>query len=610
MKRDLLRACFACANVLAVPALLWADPDITLEGEYAEDKVISCTSDTNVRLNQVSFHDCQLKLSGNVTYTLELVDGTVNDFLIDGVAANVNCAAIKATQQSNIVIDGTGKLKLQASKKMSGDGGILVCSNLTVRSGSVSVTYDKDKSDSPCMLVKGNYLQTGGKVTVDLKKKNCTNEFYGVKLDTKDSSFVLEGGEFNAEIAGTKSRAIDLKKSCTATFRGGDCTALFEGPQGRFVSGGTIVIEGGNFNFSTNITAKLTVPYYPTNCLAVKADYSVLVSGGDFEADLPLVGSEIFTNDAVTGEDVVISGGTFDLVSGNDCIHARGDVIISGGRIRAVSTCDDAIDANGSLTISGGDIRAYATSTNTHGLDVNNGKVDGVKKTLTILGGTVIATDGPNTVKIGTRDSSEVGNVDFRQPTYYGKISRAADFSQKYLVLEGVTNGVKFVVKPCLPLLATGDFNLLVSVPGRTPSLPTAKTLLEAYADRSTACPLVFEKKSRVSGQTVTTKEGAVMTLPDYYDLDPVEGKSKVVSLSLNTNAVPKITSFSVGTGVSVGCPTISGLHYQLQSKTSMDRDWTVSGSKVAGNGQEKTFSAGKTGKQGFYSVTVTDIAD
>lgn len=601
---------FVAAAAMAVVLVSSAQAEtIDLSGVYTADQAFNRSTDTTIRLNGVSFHDCQLKLTGDVTYTLELVEGTTSTFLIDGEVNDVNCAAIKATKRTNLVIGGAGKLKVEASKKMSVDKGVIVCSNLTVRSGSTAVTFDKDKSDSPCFLVKGDYLQTGGKVSVDLNKKNCTNEFYGVRMDTKNSTFTIEDGEFNAEISGTKSRAIDLKKSSVATFKSGDFTAFFEGPEGRFVSGGTIVIEGGNFTFSTNITAKMTSAYYPTYLSAVKADSSITVSGGDFEADLPLEGSEVLTNDSETGTDITISGGTFDLVAGNDCIHANGDINVSGGRLRAVSTGDDALDANGSLTISGGDVRAYATVEGAHGLDVNNGKVSGVKKTLTISGGTVIATDGLNAIKIGTAGSSEVGNVSFKQPTYYGTISDSSKYSQKYLSLEGKTNNVTFVVKPCLPVLEAGPFNLLVSVHDRTASQPAPLTAEQAYADRSSACPLVFEKKAKVSGQTVTTKEGAVLTLPDYYDLDPSEGKSKTIRLSLNTNAAPELASVAVGTSVDIGVPTQSGLYYQLQKSAAAGGSWTDDGSKIAGDGKMKTLSTAKSGASGFFRATVTDVA-
>lgn len=611
-KSNVVRMSVLVGAVFAGSVSALADADVTLSGSFTSDKVVTCATDTRVKLNGVNFHDCQLRLTGSagrtVTFTLDLGAATTNVFLIDGKAKDVNCAAINTT--GNLVIDGTGKLKITSEKKMSTDGGVVVCNDLTVRGGSTSVTFDKDKSKSPCMLVRGNYLQTGGKMSVDLKKKNCTNEFYGVQMDTKNKTFTIENGEFEAEIAGSKSRAIDLKKSCTALFRGGKCSALFEGPEGRFVSGGNIVIEGGKFNFATNITGKMTAAYYPVDISAVKASSSVEISGGDFEVDLPLEGSEAITNDGTDGTSVTISGGTFDLVAGNDCIHANGDIVISGGRIRAVSTGDDAIDANGSLTISGGDIRAYAMTQNTHGLDVNNGKLDGVKKTLTISGGTVIATDGPGTVMIGTAGSDEVGKVNFRQDTYYGKISPAANYSQKYLLLNGRTNGVDFVVKPCLPALSGSDFNLLVSVPGYGTAKPTAKTASEAYADSSTACPLVFERKAKVDGQTVTTKEGAVLTLPDYYYLDPAEGKTKTVALYLSSNAVPEIASIAVGSGVTVGVATKKGLYYQLETASDLSGDWVKAGSKVAGDGSEKPFAATRSGSQGFYRAVATDIAD
>ena len=97
----------------------------------------------------------------------------------------------------------------------------------------------------------------GGKVKVDMDKKNCTNEFSGVHLDGSDKTFTISGGKFVAEIAGTKSRAIDLKRSSRATFSNCEVSVEFEGPQGRFVNGGLLVFESGTYSFTTNITAKM-----------------------------------------------------------------------------------------------------------------------------------------------------------------------------------------------------------------------------------------------------------------------------------------------------------------------------------------------------------------
>ncbi len=591
------------------------DADIVLSGNYVTDVDRTCTSNTRVLLNGVTFTDCTLKLRGDVTYTLVLGDGTQNVFRMLG--KNKEC--IKATKKSNLVITGTGVLDLLSEKRIREEveedvytrSGVLVCNNLTVQGGDTTVTFDTDKSDTSCIFLKGNYLQTGGKLKVDMKKKNCTNELHGVTFDSKSTTFTLNGGKFNAEIAGTKSRAIDLKGSCTATFTAGEVKAEFEGPEGRFVNGGTIVFNGGQYVFTTNITSKLTTAYYPNNLSAVKAGTSITINGGDFEADLPLVGSEVFTTDSTEGTFIDIKGGTFDLVAGDDCISANGDILISGGRIRAVSVFDDALDANGGMTISGGDIRAYATGLETHGLDLNKGK------RLTITGGIVVATDGVDAERIGS-GSSEVGKVAFEQPTYYGTLATDA-YSAKYLYLEGATNGVPFVVKPRLPAFPAGrNFNLLVSVPGRAASAPTAKTVAEAYSDVNSRTPIVFEKKASLADHTLTTKEGDVLNVPSYYDLDPTEGKSKTFNLTLNALAAPEYADLATdgiaaidvtGTLVNVGVKTRVGLKYQLvtASDCTTPAPWTLVGEVAEGTGAAKALAAPQTSNKAFYRVRVSD---
>ncbi len=371
------------AVVVVSPLAIRADAPITLSGNQTEDYIFTnATSDTTINLNGVSFKDVKMKLAASdedesITFTINLIDGTANTFANE----NIKESCIKATKYCNIEITGGGTLSLYSKKKYNGSEGILTCNNLAVRSGDIKVEFDNDKNDSPCIYLKGNYLQTGGKVKVESAKKNCTNELVGVHFDNANTTFTLEDGTFNAEIAGTKSKAISLKKSGKAYFKGGKCKVEFEGPKGKFVDGGNIYVQGGEFNLTTNITTKMTAAYYPTEIAAFKPDDSIEFTGGDFEVDIPLVGSEFVD----AGTNITVTAGTFDIVSGNDCFHAAKYIYINGGRIHAVSTGDDAIDANKGIRIYGGDIRAYATAEGAHGLDVNKGDK------LVISGGTVVA---------------------------------------------------------------------------------------------------------------------------------------------------------------------------------------------------------------------------
>ena len=489
------KSIFGSARRVAVAAALGAilasgtraEEVVTLAGVQTSHCEIARKADTRVRLNGVDFRDCQLKLVGDVTFTLELVGGTTNVFTMTGEGQSADWKAkecIKATKRSNIVFEGGGRLELLGRKRVT-DGvdkkgrkkrsGVLVCNDLTVKGGDIRVTFDNDKSDTSCILLKGSYLQTGGRVKVDLHKKNCTNELHGVTFANADTTFTLEGGEFVAEIAGTKSRAIDLKKTGRAFFRDGRVRAEFEGPEGRFVNGGSLIrFEGGSYSFTTNITGKMTAGAYPRNLKAVRANEAVEIAGGEFRADLPLEGSEVFTNDGQDGTDITVSGGRLDLRAGDDCISATRNIVVSGGRIRGVAG-DDVLDANGSLTISDGEILAFATAPGTHAFDVNRGSRGGARKTLTISGGVVVGTDGLDAIPIGAV-SKEVGATNFRQATYYGAGLATADWSGKCLSVEGVTNGVPFAVDVQLPEFPAGrTFNLIVSAPGRAATAPKAK---------------------------------------------------------------------------------------------------------------------------------------
>ena len=534
------------AAFLLVPSLLFADADVNLSGTYTTDQDFTFSSDTTVNLNGATFTDCTLKLRGDKTVTLNLVAGTTNVFRME----NLNQEPIKATKNTNLRIVGPGRLEATSLKRITDSGkpsGVLVCNNLTVMDGDVKVVFDNNKSDTACILLKGDYLQTGGRVKVDASKKNCTNEFVGVQLSA-GKSFTLRDGQFRAEIAGTKSRAIDLKSTGAARFAGGEVRCEFEGPQGRFVNGGALRFEGGDFVFTTNVTAKMAADFLPDFLSAVKADSSIAISGGTFRADLPLAGSEVFTTDSETGTSIDISGGVFDLVAGDDCISANGDITVSGGVIRGVSVFDDVLDANGDMTVSGGYVQAWATGPGTHGLDVNRRHV------LAISGGIVVATDGVDAVPIGTAGSSEVGTVDFVQPTCYGTLQTDA-YAGKCLSLAGVTNGVPFAFAVRLPELAAGRaFNLLVSVPGRGTDVP---------------CP--------VGG-------------PEFADLA--------------ADGVPAIAV--KGDMVEVGVRTLPGLSYGLLFSPDL-RNWTPVGEPVRGTGGVGVLAAPTPGDRGFFRVTVSE---
>lgn len=532
--------------LLAVPAALLADPDITLSGAYTTDQDFTVSSDTTVHLAGATFTDCCLKLRGDRTFTLHLVDGTRNVFTMDGL----NKEPIKATKASNIVLTGGGSLEVSSTKRITDSGkpsGVLVCNNLTVAGGDTKVVFGNDKSDTACILLKGDYLQTGGSLKVDASKKNCTNEFVGVQLDA-GHSFTLLDGRFRAEIAGIKSRAVNLKKSGQAVFAGGETRCAFEGPMGRFVNGGTISFTGGSHVLTTNVTAKMTADYMPDFLSAVKADYSISISGGDFTADLPLPGSEVFTTDSETGTSIDISGGVLDLVAGDDCISANGDISVSGGVIRGVSVFDDVLDANGDMTVSGGFVQAWATAPGTHGLDVNRRHV------LRIAGGVLVATDGVDGVPIGTAGSSEVGTVDFVQPTCYRTLQTDA-YAGRLLSLAGVTNGVPFACAVRLPELPAGrNFNLLVSVPGRGTDVPRP-----------------------VGG-------------PEF--ADPAADGVAAIAVK--------------GDVVEIGVRTLPGLSYGLLFSDDL-RTWTPVGGPVRGTGGICILTAPRAGDRAFFRVTMSD---
>ncbi len=56
---------------------------LNLSGPYTTDYDYTATENTTINLNGVTFTDCCLKLRGDKTFTINLVEGTQNVFTMD-----------------------------------------------------------------------------------------------------------------------------------------------------------------------------------------------------------------------------------------------------------------------------------------------------------------------------------------------------------------------------------------------------------------------------------------------------------------------------------------------------------------------------------------------
>ena len=451
---------FMLSGAYAEPILLYSDTNatVTLAGMTAAQSISLAPTDP----------------SKHPVFTIRYLPDTTNR--IDIVDFNV--PAIDAGD-CDLVITGEGVGKFTLEKKVAGSGAIR-CRNLTVLGGETVVKFDKDKDETACVFLTGDYLQRGGSFRVsmpqsmNLKKdlvttEQITNQFAGVLLDTKNTSFTLEGGIFEAKVGGRKSAGVKLKKSCVANLTGGSLVGEICGEDARIISGGTINFAGVDSMVTLDPTTEekgVVMSNVTTHARVFKADRAVSVTGGAVRIAVDSAQSEGLGAD----EEIAISGGMVEIVAGDDAIQCEANVVISGGKVYVKSVSGDGIDANGDLAISGGLVLAYALSGEEKGLDVNNAGVtapDAPAGTLTISGGKVVALGGPS--------SRAQGDFVGIQPTYRGYGLDPSAYSEKFLVLAGTNEqGVAETTAVKLPEITGSAFSLLASVPAINPSAAPA----------------------------------------------------------------------------------------------------------------------------------------
>ena len=401
------------------------EPEETVfEGDYDEPVTLNMSGEKE--LNGANFKGGLILGSG--VYELKNTKGFVN------TASSITCAG-------TVIFKGKGTLELGGS----GTAPFLTTKDLIISNGTVKVDFESAVAKTSGIEVSGIAL-VDDKGTLDIAVGGTQG--YGVSLTSKDTTFTLAGGALVANITGTKCAAINIKGSCDAKFSGGDVTAVLGGVNAKVVNGGTQKFSGSaiDVTMSADITGMLEAR--PFN-----ADKKIKISGGEISVDIPAYGSEAFATAEDAGT-IEISGGTIELRTGDDCLSAYTDVMISGGLFYGTSISNDVIDANGDIAISGGTVLAYTTAVETDGnssfgLDVNDGH------SITITGGTVVALGGP--------DAHVCGNP----AGYLGANLSSTEISGKYLSVTGATDKVTYQTAVKLPVIPTTTCTLLVATPGQ-----------------------------------------------------------------------------------------------------------------------------------------------
>lgn len=223
---------------------------------------------------------------------------------------------------------------------------------------------------------------------------------YGYAIDCSREPFVMSGGELNASIVSGDGTAISANGGCD-------------------ISGGKLTINstyGGGIMTFGNSSA--------TNDDIIKGNVKI---SGSAKVSINTPGSNIYTNQGA----VTISGGTVDVSSqGSSPVYTTGDLIVSGGRLTAVTTETvgyPALYANGgNVTISGGNVTAIANATS------------GVwtTKNLTVSGGTLAAATNATATQYSVRANNSF-TVDGNCVVYLNDYKSATQTISKGVLYEG-----------------------------------------------------------------------------------------------------------------------------------------------------------------------------
>ena len=250
----------------------------------------------------------------------------------DSAAITLNktaeAALIAAAGSENTVADTAGandenaavKVKSGASLSLSGTGTLSACGN--AKNGI------KGASDAV--------------ITVDELTLNIEAADDGLSCDDE---LTIKGGRVNITAGGDAVKASldtddaenpDTTSLGNVTVSGGTMTlmAANDGVQ----ADGDLTISGGTFAVTANGGHTTALNDDSASCKGLKAGKTLTVSGGTVNVDS--------ADDALHANDVTVSGGTLTLASGDDAVHADNDLVV--GVKGSSSTSNPKIDITAS----------------------------------------------------------------------------------------------------------------------------------------------------------------------------------------------------------------------------------------------------------------------
>lgn len=312
----------------------FTDSAVTADGAYSGYEIEGTDVSITAAGTYVFSGDCDdgsITVKKGVTGVTLVLNGlTLTN--ADSAAITLNktaeAALIAAAGSENTVADTAGandenaavKVKSGASLLLSGTGTLTACGN----------TKNGIKGASDAVI------------TVDELMLNIEAADDGLSCDDE---LTIKGGRVNITAGGDAVKASpdtddaenpDTTSLGNVTVSGGTMTltAANDGVQ----ADGDLTISGGTFAVTANGGHTTSLTDDSASCKGLKAGKTLTVSGGTVNVDS--------ADDALHANDVTVSGGTLTLASGDDAVHADNDLVV--GVKGSSSTSNPKIDITAS----------------------------------------------------------------------------------------------------------------------------------------------------------------------------------------------------------------------------------------------------------------------
>lgn len=312
----------------------FTDSAVTADGAYSGYEIEGTDVSITAAGTYVFSGDCDdgsITVKKGVTGVTLVLNGlTLTN--ADSAAITLNktaeAALIAAAGSENTVADTAGvndenaavKVKSGASLSLSGTGTLTACGN--AKNGI------KGASDAV--------------ITVDELTLNIEAADDGLSCDDE---LTIKGGRVNITAGGDAVKASpdtddaenpDTTSLGNVTVSGGTMTlmAANDGVQ----ADGDLTVTGGTFDITANGGHTTALTDDSASCKGLKAGKTLIVSGGTVNVDS--------ADDALHANDVTVSGGTLTLASGDDAVHADNDLVV--GVKGSSSTSNPKIDITAS----------------------------------------------------------------------------------------------------------------------------------------------------------------------------------------------------------------------------------------------------------------------